>query len=1196
VHLLKLHMVLLKYKNWVIITLLLHICVYTKAQSSSFVAPTNICLNETIVLQNTSTNAASYLWDFCHDGLGNQPTIQSAYIADASNIPEGMEVVNDNGIWYGFYFERSANSLYRLDFGYNITNTSPDVVNLGNIGSQFNMPTHIRMAKENSIWYGIVVNYNSSQIVILNFGNSLGTSSSNITTTNLGTLGLVNPRGLDVVQSVNGYILFASSWVDNGPLLLTRFANGLSAPPTNTRIISTGISKSLGLSLINDNGNWYGVVAGNGDGTITHFSFGSDLFNNSYTPVTISLTTLNNPTDVKIVKDGLNYFTFILTQGGLTEIEFGYSMVFSGADVINSLGNFNNLINNPFGISLVQDRANWRAFTIDQTSGNIYRLNFQDECNPGDITFDTLSLSNPIGVFFRKAGEYEVDLIAYNSSGGFNMIGQAITVNSLVVPSISLSNNNNCINIVNEFNVNAVDGSIISSSSWSFGDGNMSSSNPATNRFQYTGSYNVNVAVTASNGCQNIAYDTIQIFNPPKASFTLPNASPFCSNQNYVYSNNSTYDNGSNPTWQWSVNGANVTTTQDLTYLFPTTSTQNITLTASIPGCSSDSTQTVSTLVDGPLVSFTSPTTGCQDNTVSFVNITSSSTTSLSWSFGDGNTSIQSNTTNSYSSTGTFPVTLNVGNANGCQNYLTKNILIYSVPQPNFAIEAPPLSCANSLAQFDNNTPALTDSNITSWAWNFGDAANGTSTQKNPAYIFSSAANYNISLTATSNFGCTATAQKSIVISPSPQAAFNFSPACVNQNTQFTDASTGTVTSYQWNIQNNTFTTRNPQYIFNASGNYPVTFNVTASNNCRSQLVKTINVPIPPTVDFSTQAPCTNNATKFQELYPNGNDPTITWSWNFGQGSGTGSPTSHQFLAEGTYTITLNTTRQSGCVYSASKNISISTGPTADFTPSVEAGAAPLNVTFNNSSSATSYLWNFGDTNNSTSTLTSPTFTYAALGSYKALLTASNSLGCSDTLSAWIDVVIPHIDLVMNNFSLLNNSSSNSSEVIVTISNAGNIPMTNPEIDIDLGGNATVKENLTGTIRPGKSYQQTLNLGIVTQYLKYICVDIDAENDVDLANNKLCETLSGIDVVQTPYPNPAKEQIHFDWISSSQENVRVVIYTSTGEIVFEQTFDSVQEGLNQLSINTSSLSNGLYLIQFNGSKTSKTFKIAITND
>jgi PKD repeat protein len=526
---------------------------------------------------------------------------------------------------------------------------------------------------------------------------------------------------------------------------------------------------------------------------------------------------------------------------------------------------------------------------------------------------------------------------------------------------------------------------------------------------------------------------------------------------------------------------------------------------------------------------------------------------------------------------------------------LTKNISIYSVPQPDFAIEAPPLSCANYPSQFDNNTAALTDSNITSWLWNFGDAANGSSAQQSPSYTYSSAANYNVSLTAISNFGCTATTQKAITILPSPQAAFNFSPACVNQNTQFTDASTGTVTSYQWNIQNNPFTTRNPQYIFSTSGNYPITFTVTASNGCKSQIVKTITVPVPPTVDFSTQAPCTKNATTFQELYPNGSDPTVTWSWNFGQGSGSGSPVSHEFPAEGTYTITLNTTRQSGCVYSASKNISISTGSTADFTPSVEAGAAPLNVTFNNNSTATSYLWNFGDANNSTSTAISPTFTYTSLGSYKALLTASNSLGCSDTLSAWINVVIPHIDLVMDNFSLLNNSSSNSSEVIVSISNAGNIPMINPAIDINLGGNASVKENLMGTIRPGTSYQQTLNLGIVTQSLNYICIDVEATDDVDFANNKLCETLTNNDVVQTPYPNPAKEQVHFDWISSSQENVRVIIYTSTGEVVFEQTFDSVQEGLNQLSINTSSLSSGLYLIQFNGSKTSKTFKIVVAN-
>jgi len=133
-------------KSFTVIFLVL-IFLKLSAQSSSFIAPSSICLNQTVTLKNTSTGAVSYLWDFCHDGLTHTSGVQLAHTANSSEVPEGIEVVSDDGLWYGFYFGRNSNNLYRLDFGADPENTSPALTNLGNLGSLFNLPTHIRLVK-----------------------------------------------------------------------------------------------------------------------------------------------------------------------------------------------------------------------------------------------------------------------------------------------------------------------------------------------------------------------------------------------------------------------------------------------------------------------------------------------------------------------------------------------------------------------------------------------------------------------------------------------------------------------------------------------------------------------------------------------------------------------------------------------------------------------------------------------------------------------------------------------------------------------------------------------------------------------------------------------------------------------------------------------------------------------------------------
>lgn len=79
----------------------------------------------------------------------------------------------------------------------------------------------------------------------------------------------------------------------------------------------------------------------------------------------------------------------------------------------------------------------------------------------------------------------------------------------------------------------------------------------------------------------------------------------------------------------------------------------------------------------------------------------------------------------------------------------------------------------------------------------------------------------------------------------------------------------------------------------------------------------------------------------------------------------------------------------------ATTTIKIKDLPIAAFTANPTSGTTPLTVNFtNNSTNATSYLWEFG-TGGDPSTEPNPTYVYTPLGSFTVTLTATNSDGDS---------------------------------------------------------------------------------------------------------------------------------------------------------------------------------------------------------
>ena len=254
-------------------------------------------------------------------------------------------------------------------------------------------------------------------------------------------------------------------------------------------------------------------------------------------------------------------------------------------------------------------------------------------------------------------------------------------------------------------------------------------------------------------------------------------------------------------------------------------------------------------------------------------------------------------------------------------------------------------------------------------------------------------------------------------------------------------------------------------------------------------------------------------------------------------------------------------------------------------------GTPPLTVQLSNtSSSVASQLWTVNDPGNSTSTEATPSFTFTALGQYVVDLTIQNIEGCSSTTSKIISVIVPSLDIELSGL-MLNPSATGEINLLLSVKNNSNSPITNPKAIVDISGETLITEVLNTTIQPGQTYSQVLFASIVQASggVDYVCVELVLDGDKDLSNNKICVNQNSASVVLDPHPNPGVDQMNLDWIAAGASTVDVYIFDRVGRKVYDYSFDNVQTGLNRITVPLDVLSPGLYYILFSTNGVRKSF-------
>ena len=633
---------------------------------------------------------------------------------------------------------------------------------------------------------------------------------------------------------------------------------------------------------------------------------------------------------------------------------------------------------------------------------------------------NTSTLQNPAAVYFTP-GTYTISLTVTDGGALSDSETKTAYVTVFENPTADFAaagSTSGCAPHTVTFNDLSIPGdAAITGFLWDFGDGSFSTDASPTHTYATPGDYSITLVVTDANTCTNtlLITDYISVTNAVDVTFS---GSPLAACTPPLDVNfTSTVTGGTAPfTYAWDFGDGNTATTANPSNTYTALGAYDVMLTVTDPsGCSDTETLTNYVNINDIVADFSAaPLGGCENQPVTFTDLTTGGADTWAWDFGDGGTSALQNPSYTYTASGTYTVSLTSSNSSGCSDNVFYVDLITISPEPTADFTGAPLSSCDVPL-----TVNFTDASIgaTSWDWDFGDG--NTSTLQNPSNTYTAPGVYTVSLTVMNADGCANTFTETNYVSiVEPVADFTGFPldGCAPLSVDFTDLSTSVepIVSWEWDFgDGNVSGLQNPTNVYTLPGTYTVSLVITNSAGCTDTLVRPDYVAPGdiPISDFSATPTlaCVDDVITFTDLSTNATD----WFWEFGDGgtSGATNPT-YMYNDTGCFDVTL-TVENSGCedVFTIPDYICIFP-PVALFNLDAPVGCSvPHTVNFTDASTGPVdiWLWRFGD--GTTSALQNPSHTYAAVGTYTVWLIVTNStVPCIDSISATINISVADAD------------------------------------------------------------------------------------------------------------------------------------------------------------------------------------------
>ena len=611
---------------------------------------------------------------------------------------------------------------------------------------------------------------------------------------------------------------------------------------------------------------------------------------------------------------------------------------------------------------------------------------------------------------YPVAGNYTPTLTVYNN-GCIHDTTLNITV--IASPIANFTAPPVCQGIATNFTNTSTPAASITNWNWDFdnnGTYDNTTQNP-TNTFATVGTYPVNLQVTLAGGsCPKDTTINVVVNPNPVASFTATNE---CLNTATTFTDGSSVSLGSITSWAWDFDNNTTTdnTTQNPTNTYTTAGTQTINLTVTTDSSCTASFSTTVEVYDNPVANF-STDVACENFVTTFANLSINGTGTIDtwqWDF-DNNATIDNltqNPTNTYTSDGTFPVTLTVTDNNNCTHDTTIDVIVSPQPTATYTFTNVCFGTTTSFSDLSNGNGGT----INQWAWDFSNNGSVDNIAQNPTNGYASAGSYTVELLVTTTDGCKDSITRVVVVNPIPVADFTATTECLGNTTTFTDASTvttGTITDWAWNFgDTGTDATQNPTHTYTTSGNFNTVVTVTSDSGCINNYNTNVTVYSNPLASFTADEACLTLATTFTDSSTPGDNPISIWNWDFqNNGSVDISEQSPTFIfpTSGIHNVNLYVEDSQGCNHDTVLTITVSENPIANFTHSNECFLTATTFTdlSNNNGGTTNidtWQWDYDGNGSIDNATQNPTNTFPLAGTYQTELFVTSTLGCKDSMT-----------------------------------------------------------------------------------------------------------------------------------------------------------------------------------------------------
>ncbi|NLP58476.1 PKD domain-containing protein, partial [Lutibacter sp. B1] len=359
----------------------------------------------------------------------------------------------------------------------------------------------------------------------------------------------------------------------------------------------------------------------------------------------------------------------------------------------------------------------------------------------GDGIYETSGNDTSQILNFDIIGDKTVNLRVTNDIGCEDIISKTISVVDDYVDIVIADTNLGCAPAQAQFSTTDPTG-VVASYFWDFGDGYTSTLQNPSHFYALPGDYTATLTETLTGGC--IKSSTVEIFvDGPRGDFQF-DTTPGCAPHDVTFKVDNLFgvdglvwDFGDGNTVSETI--ASGVTSSTITHTYTTYGSRLPIIILNSPACGSysyvygDNLRTNTTEKPIPNFSFTSVSgESCESSSIQFTDESEKvdpryPISVWNWDFGDGNTSNLQNPIHIYTASGTYTITLTVGNGlvSGCDATISQDITVNALPD---AVATP---TAQYICSTDSNVDIVLTSSLanTTFDWTRTSPSGITTTQ-----------------------------------------------------------------------------------------------------------------------------------------------------------------------------------------------------------------------------------------------------------------------------------------------------------------------------------------------------------------------------------------------------------------------------------------------------------------------------------